>query len=103
MNGVVVPGVAVTFPRFCVGLVLALASSTAAAQQGLRGESAPEFNQAPGRLYVAEGFERIHLSPHVNSPVIGSIRAGQSVARRSPELIRGVGTSPCTGGWVAID
>lgn len=60
---------------------------------------------APVRPSVTavEAYEKILQKPDSKAPLIGLIRAGQSVPLAKPERLEGPGVGHCKGGWYAVE
>lgn len=54
-------------------------------------------------ITAVEGYEKIREKTQWDAPVIGLIRAGQSVRLRSAAPLRGNGVGLCAGGWYAVE
>jgi hypothetical protein len=54
------------------------------------------------RIHATEGIEFIRAKPAWDAPVIGTFRAGQSIALARPEPAAGPGVARCAGGWYAV-
>lgn len=65
-------------------------------------ESAKPEDTRPAVTAVV-GYEKIRLKPVWNAPIIGLIRAGQSVPLKSTNEVTGYQSSPCKGGWYEVE
>lgn len=65
--------------------------------------AAPSQSGEARRITAVEQFEKVNLKPDHKSPVIGLLRAGQSVRVKGEGPLRGPGVAPCPAGWYAIE
>jgi hypothetical protein len=68
------------------------------------GEPRPLLSGEPLRLTAVAQFEKINLKPDFKSPVIGILRAGQSVRVKGDGAIpSNLALTRCSAGWFAIE
>lgn len=65
-------------------------------------EASPELRPVEPSITAVSGFEKIYQKPDTKAPLIGLIRAGQSVPLASPEPLKGPGVGHCKGGFYAV-
>jgi len=78
------------------------ADETDAAVEAMAARSTPTVVDDRPAVTAVKGFEKIRLKPERDGPIIGLIRAGQSVPLKSEEPVTGYGVSRCKGGWYEV-
>lgn len=66
------------------------------------GEGVPTVVDDRPSVTAVKGFQKIRLKPERDAPIIGLIRAGQSVPLKSEAEVKGHGVSRCKGGWYEV-
>ncbi len=74
---------------------------TSSGEPAAASEDLPPVPDGP-RLWAYDGFEKIVQKPDLKAPLIGLIRAGQSVPLADPAPLKGPGVSACKGGFYAV-
>jgi hypothetical protein len=79
------------------------AKSTAPSEASPSAPAEPKAGGDPSRLTAVAQFEKINQKPDSKSPVIGVIRAGQSVRIKGDGPLREGFATQCAAGWYAIE